>query len=105
MVFIPRINYRGIYFVVRKFKLYSKNCVLGTPHDVITSLLIQYINEINKYINPIFIDIFIEIPTLGRLPTKAKDLNPAMRHGYPTQEANLVLHDHGVNLILLLLLY
>ena len=40
-----------VVFIERKFILYSKNCLSGTPYDFITSLLIQYINKTNKNIN------------------------------------------------------
>ena len=37
-------------FIVRKCIIIF-NCLTGTPHDFITSLLIEYKNKSNKYIN------------------------------------------------------
>ena len=48
--------------------------------------------------------LFIETPSLGRLPTKAKDPNLAMRHGYRPPDANPVLHDHGDVIIIIIII-
>ena len=48
--------------------------------------------------------VFIETPSLGRLPSKAKDPNLAMRHGYHSPYANPVFQYHGGSIIIYLIL-
>ena len=44
----------------------------------------------------------METPSLGRLPTKTKDPNLTMRHGYPPPDAKPVFQYHGIiNIIII----
>ena len=49
--------------------------------------------------------VFIETPSLEKLPSKAKDPNLAIRHGYPRPDANPVFqYDKDIIIIIIIII-
>ena len=63
---------------------------------LITPLLKELFNDILWWWGITTTDVFIKAPTLGRLPSKAKDSNLAMRYGYALLNTNPIFQYYMV---------